>query len=227
MPKLPGDRVQALAREQDRIRRRVEEVGEQAGDAVSRVGETDARVDALRGQVEQLAAGVARAVEAQGARRPNATPPPTWLGADDAAAAGDLVRDLIPWLDAVYLRYPGAALPTCWLWHPWVVEELAWLAAAHRAAYDPDHGTVSAAAEWHERWRPGVAKRISDALGNCAVSDHAAGGPKAAPALTTPLQHAHDAIAFAWTNTRTTPEPTEFDLSEAMEHDRRQHTRNH
>lgn len=208
-----GDRIPALAREQDRIRRRVEEMGGELGE--------------VRGQVGDLVSDVGRVRQALDARRQNAAPPPSWLGEEDPAAAGALLRDLIPWLDAVYLRYPGASLATCWAWHPWVVEELAWLAAAHRAAYDPDSGTIAAAAEWHERWRPGVVKRLSDALGFCDLSSHVSGGSQAVPALTAPLQHAHDPIAFAWTTDRSTPEPTDHDLHEAEAYERRHHVPNH
>ena len=46
---------------------------------------------------------------------------------DDAAIAYRRVTDLMTWLDQIYLQFPDAVLPTCWLWHPSVVEELLWL----------------------------------------------------------------------------------------------------
>jgi hypothetical protein len=207
MPDKPRDPVPALAAKVERLDRRL------AG-ADGKLGELDQ-------QVKDLAAGIARAE----AKKPGATPAPSWLAQDDYAAASEQLRELIGWLDAVYLRYPDAALPTCWAWHPWAIEELLWLAATHAAAYDPKTGSAKAAADWHNTYRPGVQNRISKAIGVCDVSLHAAGGKEARPALTAPLAHAHDATAAAWTNNRETPEPTDFDLEQADQHDHRHHSR--
>lgn len=210
MPDQAGDPAAAQARAVERLTRRVDGI--------------DTRVGELGDQLTQLAQDIARSASAR-PQKPPATPPPSWLAERDPAAASELLRDLIAWLDAVYLRYPGAALPTCWAWHPWAVEELAWLAAAHRAAYDPETGTVAAAAEWHERWRPGVAKRLTAAVGGCELSEHQPGRPEARQAPTAPLQHAHDALAFAWTREQNTPEPSDYDLERAAEHDQQHHAR--
>jgi len=208
MPDPTGDPTTALARDLDRVSRRVEEIAQRVGD-----------VDGLRTQLTRLAQEVTRKT----APKTGATAPPSWLAQDDPQVAGDVLRDLLVWLDAVYLRYPLTALPTCWLWHPWALEELVWLHAAHTAAYDPERGSISAVADWHERHRPGVADRLRKALGDCDLADHVPGQRAAAPAHTAPLQHAHDAVAFEWINSHSTPEPTGFDLSEAEHHDQHHH----
>ncbi len=52
-----------------------------------------------------------------------------WLLTDEPAQAVQDLTDLAGWVNAVYLRYPDAALSSCWLWHPHVIEELWWLRA--------------------------------------------------------------------------------------------------
>ncbi len=86
-----------------------------------------------------------------------------------------MLARLTGWLAGVYLRYADAArtVPACWLWHPEVVEELPWPRQAWLAAYaDPD-APVSLAADWHDRLRPGVVRRIRDYAGMCSIeADH-------------------------------------------------------
>lgn len=169
----------------------------------------------LREQVEQLADGVARVTRRQGA----ASPAPSWIVADDPASAGELLRGLYDWLDAVYLRYPDTALPTCWQRHPWAVEELLWLRAAHTAAYDADSGTVSAAADWHDKHRPGVTGRIRSHIGSCNLHDHRPRENADRPDPTAPQKHLSDPHAFAWTHDRSQPDITDHDLDEATRHE--------
>ena len=55
----------------------------------------------------------------------------SWFEMDDPARGVPAARRIcMTWLDQVYLQFPDAALPTCWLWHPSVVEELLWLRRA-------------------------------------------------------------------------------------------------
>ena len=96
-------------------------------------------------------------------------------GAAAEAEAEAVLARLTGWLAGVYLRYADAArtVPACWLWHPEVVEELPWPRQAWLAAYaDPD-APVSLAADWHDRLRPGVVRRIRDYAGMCSIeADH-------------------------------------------------------
>ncbi|MCA1676425.1 MAG: hypothetical protein LC799_31055, partial [Actinobacteria bacterium] len=110
-------------------------------------------------------------------QRLETAPPPqpeirSWLLAQDTGQARDDLADLLDWLDRVYLRYPDAGLVSCWLWHPAVVEELWWLRHAHHDAYTDPHACASKAGDWHDRQRPGVAKRIRAWLRDCDLSRH-------------------------------------------------------
>jgi len=62
-----------------------------------------------------------------------------WLLTEDPDAAVDAVggSDRVVWTGCISPT-PTPPLPTCWLWHPDVVEELWWLRCAHAEAYDPD-----------------------------------------------------------------------------------------
>jgi hypothetical protein len=91
---------------------------------------------------------------------------PTLDGAPEAA-----VVDLLDWLAEVYLQYDGSTLAPCWAWHPGVVEELAVLRGIHRVIYaEPDWLRLG---DWHDRYRPGVVRRVGAALAACDISRHA------------------------------------------------------
>ena len=202
------------------------------GQAVERVAR---RVDNVELLVRQLAAdvaGLARVLE----------PPPedgeddgpgagavrSWLLSEDAAQARTDLADLMTWLAAVYLRYHGAALPSCWEWHPAVIEELWWLRQAHRAAYEGEGASWRDVGDWHDRQRPGVVKRIRAAIGGCDLARHAVNGDRRAAARpVVPLAGAADQIATAWTEHRTAPEPTPEQTHEANQHDQEQHRASH
>lgn len=182
---------------------------------------TDRRVTQLDIRVRELATTLAaRADPADTEEDEGAVRMRAWLQAgDDADAARAVLADLTGWLSEVYLRYPGAVLPSCWLWHPAVVEELCWLRAAHRDAYHPRTGTAAKAADWHERHRPGVARRIQAGIGTCELALH--DPPHQAPPV--PLAEALDRIAAEWATHRGTPRPTPHNLTEASEHDNLTH----
>lgn len=160
--------VQALTRVLDRTLRRVEQM--------------DARMVALAEANADLAHTLV----------PAATPPPadptdsaihdregpagpgvrSWLLADDPAQAAADLDDLCAWVWRIYLWWPDAALSSCWLWHPEVIEELWWLRVAHTAAYDAKAGSSLRVADWHERHRPGVARRVRGVLVKCDLNRH-------------------------------------------------------
>ena len=83
-----------------------------------------------------------------------------------------MLSELCAWLESVFLRYPDAlkTLPECWCWHPWVVEELLWLRHAWLAAHEGPRAGVALVADWHERARPGVVRRIGDLAGDCLLA---------------------------------------------------------
>ncbi len=204
-PEPVSDQVVAgLAREVEALRRAVRKV---AG---------------LPAQVEQLAATLAQAVDdlAGAGRRPDPVRPVSWIGHSDQEPEQTPARlaELADWVGQVYLRYPIAAreLPDCWLWHTDVVEELAWLHQAWQAAYHPESGTITAAGDWHDRYRPGVAARVRSAARGCSLenhtSDHRPDGVLVAPSVgsVTP-------VAVWWSSHRDQqpPLPTEGDLDAA------------
>ena len=172
-------------------------------------------VEPLRGlpaRVEQLAGLVAELAETTAADgRPAPARTPSWLDlpADaEPADAAALLGQLVEWMAGIFLRYTDAArvLPDCWLWHPDLVEELVWLRASWWAAYRTEGGTVQLAADWHDRHRPGVVRRIRDYAGVCSIETHLSGTDRQlAPAV--PLADAVAAIAGWWTLARDQPPP--------------------
>jgi hypothetical protein len=125
--------------------------------------------------------------------------------------AATLLADLIGWLGQVYLRYADAAkgLPECWLWHPDVIEELLWLWHAWHGAYQSGEASVRAAGDWHDRLRPGVARRIADYTKACSLESHLPDRAIGAPAV--PTADAIEQIAIWWTSRRTEPGPAPTD----------------
>lgn len=224
------DQVRAMARAVDRNARKTTELNEQ----VRRLGEDLARLVALVTTPPLIPAPAARPgagdptpapvkVDGPGADGPGEEVDEvdgpaavrSWLLASDPESAVADLADLVEWLDRVYLRYPGAELGACWLWHPHVIEELWWLRSAHADAYDPETGSWLRVGDWHDRQRPGVVRRVREALGKCDLSLHAPGRPQGhAPAVAPLVAHAAR-IAEQWAATSTRPEPTAEQLTEA------------
>jgi len=189
-------------------------LGRQVERTGTRLGELDELVRSLAADVTTLAAR-------QKAREDEV--PISWLalagGTTEAARA--VLRDLATWLGDVYLRYSDAQLPSCWLWHPDVVEELVWLHGCHRAAYDADEGSWQRVADWHDRHRPGVVKRLKSLAGDCELSRHAPDGDRTTPGRAVPVATSPDLdhTADAWTtNPDTPPEPTQEQLTRPATH---------
>src|SRR4051812_15196299 len=206
--------VVALARAVDRAVRRVEgldtAVAQLAVDVTVLARALDARVHPSSGESGADAAE-------RGMR--------CWLLADDHDQAVADLADLAVWMDAVYLRYRDASVPSCWLWHPEVVEELWWLRQAHADAFHPETGSWLRVGDWHDRQRPGVVRRIVRAVGSCELALHltdpthpgrltGASDHVAAPAPA-PLTSAVAQIAAAWTAARAVPEPDAAQLGES------------
>jgi hypothetical protein len=141
----------------------------------------------------------------------------SWLLAEDHDRTVVDLADLIAWLDRVYLAYPNTVLATCWMWHPAVVEELWWLHQAHLDAYHPVTGTWLRVADWHDRLRPNVVKRLRSTLVACELSLHNPGGEQDLTPNLAPLAESVDTIA-AWAaagRPYPAPRPTEAELAEA------------
>jgi len=204
--------VTALARALERTQRRV--------------GELETLVRQLSVDVTRLARTRPPAGDGRAAPSATGSGPGGWLAARDPEVATTGLRDLIDWVETVYLRYPDAELPSCWLWHPSVVEELWWLQGTHTAAFGDEEGSWQRIGDWHDRYRPGVARRLRAAVGGCELALHTAGtdlhgNPEA------PRAEAATAIARAWTTSRALPEPDGQQLVTAERHDRKQYRRGH
>jgi hypothetical protein len=203
-PDAPATRgaLAGLAREVDALRR-----------AVRTLAGLPARVD-------QLAATLAQALDDLSAtgRRPDPVRPVSWIAhSHDLGETTRRLTELAEWVGQVYLRYPVAAreLPDCWLWHPDIVEELAWLHQAWQVAYHPNTGTIAAAADWHDRYRPGAVTRIRAANRVCSLENHLQ--PEHDPVTTAPSVGSVPAIAHWWSCVREDrpPVPTQADLDAA------------
>ena len=190
-------------------------------DVPARVEEVAALVAALAGDVTALMAEAARS------RKPQ----PSWLVLPAETTVRDavvLLVELAAWLGAVYLRYPDGVrcLPGCWLWHPDVVEELLWLHRTWTDAYTGIKASASAVGDWHDRLRPGVARRVLASAGVCSVENHQPGRtPLRDPHPATggvPVEDAVEPIAFWWATNRDAepPTPTTTQLAAAAAADR-------
>ncbi len=198
-------RVEALARDLDRTTRRV-------ADLTTLLGQLATDLTAL---AEPTPDGAD--TDTDGGVR-------AWLLVEDPDQARTDLTDLVEWLHRVYLRYPDTALPSCWLWHPTVVEELWWLRNAHTDAYTGTDASWTRAGDWHDRQRPGVVKRLRTTVAGCELALHAAGAEHAHSPTAAPLGDAAEQIAQAWTadgRYQPPPEPTPVQLAEADQHDRR------
>jgi len=180
--------VAGLARELEGLRRTVDTTT-----AVSR------RVEDLAAVVADLAVAVEQLTAT-----PTVAPPVCWLDlAADEAEAFAVLSKLTVWLGGIYLAYSDAVLPDCWAWHPDLIEELLWLSQAWQTAYAGPRASISLVADWHDRQRPNVARRIKQTAGACSIENHQT---PACP-LGVPLADAVDAIAAWWATHRTQPPP--------------------
>lgn len=188
--------VAGLAREIDALRRDLAELVR-----------VPARLDELADLVAQLAEATAA-----GACSPSASGVVSWLDfPDELDTVQELLAGLVDWMGRIYLCYPDAAagLPDCWAWHPDVVEELLWLWQAWLAAYHDSHIPVTAAADWHDRYRPNVVRRITAIAGRCSLDSHQPrpDRPPLGKPRGVPLADATESIAGWWATDRTNPGP--------------------
>ena len=206
---VPDPGLVALSRDVERLARRYTDLDQ---------GQTD-----LDNLVRRMAEDLALLLPTDDGQDPTALP--SWLDTDDPATARDMLTDLADWLAAVYLRYPGATLPSCWAWHPCVVEELWWLRQAHHAAFAGPRACWRDVADWHDRLRPGVVRRLTGISNGCDLALHAPGARQAPVPPSVPLAAAIDPVAERWATERSAPEPTAAQLAEAEGHDTATHRR--
>jgi hypothetical protein len=97
-----------------------------------------------------------------GRQRPFPGPQVAWCWRNIGPRAADtLWTELSAWTVWLRGRYPLARrIPACWPEHPEVVEELTALWLAWQAAYTDRDAPLTAAADWHDRWLPGLLHRF-------------------------------------------------------------------
>jgi hypothetical protein len=216
-PGGPDPRVAALARDMEQTQQQL--------------GELDTLMRQLAADVATLARAITTRRE-PGGQTGDAGDPATpevwsWLlaaGAGDPERAADDVTDLVEWIDRVYLAYPGATLSGCWLWHPDVVEELRWLRRTHAEAFHPEQGSWQRVGDWHDRLRPGVARRVAAEVGACELSLHQPGQARGRAPRLAPLGGQAAAVAAGWVQLGAAGQPalTREQLEQAAAYQREQ-----
>ncbi|SBT63113.1 hypothetical protein GA0070622_0066 [Micromonospora sediminicola] len=166
--------VRALAAEVEAVSLQLPDVYRQV-EAVQEVADAAQRgVVVLAEAIERLRA--AGGSSETGSADDHSKPTPSWLTIDDPGAAAAALGELAEWLRTVYVRYSGAALGDCWLWHPDVVTELLALREAWISAYQGPRASAETVMDWHDRYRPGTVARVNAALGRCYLQQHLATG---------------------------------------------------
>jgi hypothetical protein len=199
-PAVPlEDKVNALGGAVDRVTRRV--------------GTHDDQIKDLAGHVADLFTRIT--APAQGGSKD--APRLCWLTVSDPADAYTALVELVEWLAAVYLRYPDTSLPACWLWHPWAVEELLVLKAAHDAAYGP-RSAVKDALDFHDKHVRNVAERIEKYLGTHTLELHT-DGPMPPPPVPCADPTTVSRVVPEWVFRREVPAPTGVEQAEAVAYD--------
>lgn len=160
---------------------RLSELGERVGELAGRVQTAEA---AITGQAQTLAeaASLAREVtrlseavagqapaESGGYAQGGHPRRPVWAAMSDELYV-DALRDLARWVAEILLeryRHARLVLPPCWPGHPEAVEELDWLYWNWTGWALDEDGRSRDAADWHDRWLPGVLGRVGPQLQAC------------------------------------------------------------
>ena len=158
--------VAALAVRLDRIRRDVESLTAKV-DALTTTQQAHAAViddvAQLRRQVHQILT----VLTAEEERSPAAW---FWLTMTDQERR-DKHSELLDWVESVlrkqYPDYLADRIRPCWPNHPEARWELACLYQLWSAAYLADRPTPRDAADWHDRWSPGVIRRLTGVMSQC------------------------------------------------------------
>jgi hypothetical protein len=161
--------VAALAIQVSELRHRVDSLTTRM-DALTRTQQEHAVVlegiAELRDQVEKVLTILAEDEE-------DSAEPWFWLTMDEQAREYRL-SELYDWVETVLrVQYPdyltGQILP-CWPNHPEARWEFAWLYQLWQAAYLARRAALKDAADWHDRWSPGVIRRLATVMGRCEGS---------------------------------------------------------
>jgi hypothetical protein len=93
-----------------------------------------------------------------------------WLTMDDQAREYRY-SELYDWVETVlrvqYPDYLTGQVQPCWPNHPEARWDLAWLYQLWHAAYLSKRPAVKDVADWHDRWSPGVMRRLGHLMTSC------------------------------------------------------------
>jgi hypothetical protein len=93
-----------------------------------------------------------------------------WLTMNDQARS-DKFAELSDWVGTVlrtqYADYLQDQIQPCWPNHPEARWELTWLYQLWSAAYLTKRPAPKDAADWHDRWCPGVIRRLCTVMSRC------------------------------------------------------------
>lgn len=103
---------------------------------------------------------------------PDGDTPVTWFWLTMPGEERDeKLTELSDWVDTVlciqYPDYTAGHIRSCWPSHPEARWELAWLYHLWTRAYLADHPAPKDAADWHDRWAPGVIRRLDAVMRRC------------------------------------------------------------
>jgi hypothetical protein len=91
-------------------------------------------------------------------------------------------------LRAQYPGYLAGQIRPCWPNHPEARWELAWLYQLWSLAYLAKRSTPKDAADWHDRWTPGVLRRLSAVMAECEETCRSQPDPLRAPTFSAGTQ---------------------------------------
>jgi hypothetical protein len=158
--------VAALAIELSSLRHDVETLATRADEIVSTQHKHATALDGipeLRRQVERILALLTDDDQAASAGW-------FWLTMDGQTRE-DKLGELSDWVEAVLrAQYPGylaEQIRPCWPSHPEALWELTWLYQLWCRAYLTKRPTPKDAADWHDRWAPGVLRRLGQVMNRC------------------------------------------------------------
>ena len=162
--------VAALAVHVNSLRREIEDLATKVGGLVAKQREHTAvlhDLTDLRHQVEQILATLTEDDDA----------PTTWFWLTMSDQERDeKFAELRDWVETVlrvqYPDYLADQIRSCWPNHPEARWELAWLYQLWSAAYLGERRAPRDAADWHDRWVPGVIRRLQESTAKCHRECH-------------------------------------------------------
>jgi hypothetical protein len=98
-----------------------------------------------------------------------------WLTMSDQERE-EKFSELYDWVETVlrqqYPDYLADHIKPCWPDHPEARWELTWLYQLWTLTYLTDRSAPKDAADWHDRWAPGVIRRLSQIMARCTQASH-------------------------------------------------------